>query len=277
MPVSLAAHIETEHLLLGIMREDKRIFRQRAGLTLEAVCQELESQTLRRETISPSVDLPLSAESKRALVYAAEEADALGHRNIDTCHLLLGLLRIENSIAAGFLRKHGIDYTGYRESVRIPPAATPADEPVAIQVKALAPALVPSIATLQRLVTLSTEPLRAYSEYQGRKRLKRKTMSRKQALGHLVNLAIAHHLWVARALNEPTVVAGMYPLEAWVAAQQYESFEWTELAELWISLNRLLIHVLCGLSAGEDRHRRSHRHRRATHSAVVDRTVRCGI
>ena len=62
-----------------------------------------------------SVDLPLSQDSKRALVYADEESKTLEHTSIDCCHFLLGLLRIENSTAAILLREFGIEHAGYRK------------------------------------------------------------------------------------------------------------------------------------------------------------------
>ena len=56
------------------------------------------------------MDLPLSHEFKRALEYAAEEADALQHKMIDSAHLVLGLMRVEACLAATLLRKHGVEY-----------------------------------------------------------------------------------------------------------------------------------------------------------------------
>src|SRR5436190_16637558 len=76
-------YIETEHLLLGILREDKALsVRVIPHLHVEAIRQEIEEATLIRETISTSVDLPLSNESKRVLNYAAEEAERMDHRHI---------------------------------------------------------------------------------------------------------------------------------------------------------------------------------------------------
>jgi len=242
-------YIETGHLLLGLMHEDDGIFKQHGrGVTRETFSKELESQTPRRDRISTSVDLPVSAEARRALEYAAEEADRLEHREIEIVHLLLGLLRIEDCVATVFLRGHGVDYAGYLETVRSPAeTAASRKEPVVSEVEALAPSLASSIAAIQSLVTLSSEALRVYAEFHGDQRLKRKPLSRKEALGHLVNLAIAHHLWLARALTEPRVAAGVYPLEEWVVAQQYGEYRWAELVDLWISLNRLLVHILCAV------------------------------
>jgi ATP-dependent Clp protease ATP-binding subunit ClpA len=59
------------------------------------------------------VDLPVSGSLKIALRRAAEEADGLGHQNIEVKHLLLGLLDGDGTVASMLLRKHGIG----RESV----------------------------------------------------------------------------------------------------------------------------------------------------------------
>src|ERR671919_4192 len=95
--------IETEHLLLGLIREGKgltsRIF-ARSHLSLESIRKEIEGRTVFREKVSTSVEIPFSAETKRVLQFAAEEADRLLHNYIGTEHLLLGILREERSVAA---------------------------------------------------------------------------------------------------------------------------------------------------------------------------------
>ena len=103
--------IETEHLLLGLIREGKgliaRIFARR-DVSLESVRKEIEGRTVFREKVSTSVEIPFSTESKRVLGYAAEEADRLLHNYIGAEHLLLGLLREERSIAASVLMGKGM-------------------------------------------------------------------------------------------------------------------------------------------------------------------------
>ena len=85
--------IETEHLLLGLIREGKgltsRIF-ARSHLSLENIRKEIEGRTVFREKVSTSVEIPFSVETKRVLEFAAEEADRLLHNYIGTEHLLLG-------------------------------------------------------------------------------------------------------------------------------------------------------------------------------------------
>ena len=71
--------IETEHLLLGLIREDKNLTNRflRNHSSIESIRKEIEGRTTIREKVSTSIDLPLSNECKRILAYAAEEAEAL--------------------------------------------------------------------------------------------------------------------------------------------------------------------------------------------------------
>ena len=57
------------------------------------------------EKVPTSVDLPLSHDCKRAMAFATEEADRLNHKHIGNEHLLAGLLREENCLAAELLRE----------------------------------------------------------------------------------------------------------------------------------------------------------------------------
>ena len=112
--------IETEHLLLGLIREGKgltsRIF-ARSHLSLENIRKEIEGRTVFREKISTSVEIPFSTETKRVLQYAAEEADRLLHNYIGTEHLLLGILREERSVAASILTERGMRLNTAREDI----------------------------------------------------------------------------------------------------------------------------------------------------------------
>src|SRR5215471_14054192 len=96
-------YIETEHVLLGLLREDKALTNRFLRSQAEAIRKQIEDHTTVREKVPTSVDLPLSNESKRVLAYAAEEAERLSHKHIGTEHLLLGLLREEESFAARIL------------------------------------------------------------------------------------------------------------------------------------------------------------------------------
>ena len=111
--------IETEHLLLGLLREDKALTNRflRSHASIESIRKQIEGRTPIREKVSTSVDLPLSQECKRVLAYAAEEAERLAHKHIGTEHLLLGLLREDKSFAAEILHERGLRLSTLREEL----------------------------------------------------------------------------------------------------------------------------------------------------------------
>src|SRR5688500_10831308 len=106
-----ATELGTEHLLLGLMRESQgpvaRIMAA-AHVSFDRLRREIEGRSAFRERTATSVEIPLGAETQRALQFAAEEADRLSHSYIGTEHLLLGLLRDETSLAASILIRHGL-------------------------------------------------------------------------------------------------------------------------------------------------------------------------
>src|SRR5712691_2421317 len=111
--------IETEHLLLGLIREDKNLTNRflRNSSSIESIRKEIEGRTTIREKVSTSIDLPLSNECKRILAYAAEEAERLNHRHIGTEHLLFGILREEKCVAAEILQERGLRLNSMREEL----------------------------------------------------------------------------------------------------------------------------------------------------------------
>lgn len=115
-----ASAIEPEHILLGLMREDKALasrFFPRTQLTIESIRREIEGRIIMREKISTSVELPLAPETKRVLAFAHEESDKLRHRHIGTEHLLLGLLREERAMASEILYERGLRLNTVREEI----------------------------------------------------------------------------------------------------------------------------------------------------------------
>ena len=105
-------YIETEHLLLGLMREDKALANRflRSHGSIESIRKEIEPRITIRERISTSVEVPLSQECKRILNFAAEEAERLGHKHVGTEHLLLGILREEKCFGAEILLERGCGF-----------------------------------------------------------------------------------------------------------------------------------------------------------------------
>src|SRR5262245_801905 len=125
--------IETEHLLLGLIREDKNLINRLLGNpSIDSIRKEIEARIPIHERVPTSVDLPLSHECRRILAYAAEEAERLKHRHIGTEHLLLGMLREEHSVAARVLQERGLYLNAIREELErapipVEPAATMQD------------------------------------------------------------------------------------------------------------------------------------------------------
>jgi hypothetical protein len=112
--------IETEHLLLGLIRDGggltNRLF-ARAHLSVDALREETIRRAKRGEKFSTAVEIPFSADTKRALGFAAEESDRLLHNYIGTEHLLLGILREDKSVAASILMEKGMRLDTVREDI----------------------------------------------------------------------------------------------------------------------------------------------------------------
>lgn len=116
-------YIETEHLLLGLLRADKALSNRflRSHASVESIRKQIEDHTMPGDKVSTSLDLPLSNESKRVLAYAAEEAGRLGQKHIGPEHLLLGLLREETCFAAEILHERGLRLSIIREALAVSP------------------------------------------------------------------------------------------------------------------------------------------------------------
>ena len=110
--------IESEHILLGVLREGEEIIKEifsRFNVKPEQIRREVEGDRLFVDRISSSAELPLSEESKKILAYAAHEAESMLHQYVGTEHLLIGILRVESSTAARILTSKGLNVYGVRE------------------------------------------------------------------------------------------------------------------------------------------------------------------
>jgi hypothetical protein len=118
-------HIETEHLLLGLLREDQELARMFLGQgDVQAQLRaEIERHITRRERKSTSVEMPLTGDCKKVLNLAAEESERLGQRYVGTEHILLGMLRVERSLAAQLLLAKGLKAAEVR--VQLAKTSTP--------------------------------------------------------------------------------------------------------------------------------------------------------
>ena len=128
-----SSYIETEYLLLGLLRENKELVNRFLGshAAVESIRAQIVNHTPPREKVATSLDLPLSHACKRVLAFGAEESDRLNHRFIGSAHLLLGLLREEDCFAAKLLRERGVTLASVREQVQEEDAAVPQRESAA--------------------------------------------------------------------------------------------------------------------------------------------------
>jgi|ERR1017187_5416421 ATP-dependent Clp protease ATP-binding subunit ClpC len=117
--------IETHHLLLGLLRENWDTFAPflQSRDRLPEIRKEIEQRFPHQPKVSVTVDLPLSHQSKRALAYAAEESERLGHAAIEPVHLVLGLLR-EPGAVAEILAPYGMGLEALRAAAASAPAGT---------------------------------------------------------------------------------------------------------------------------------------------------------
>ena len=112
--------IETEHILLGLLREGRSLTRRlfaRAHVSRADLRKDVAERTPFRGRRTTSVDIPFSAETRRALQAAADEADRLAQHDIEPEHLLLGLLREERCVAAAILNGRGLRLAPVREDI----------------------------------------------------------------------------------------------------------------------------------------------------------------
>jgi len=221
--------IEPVHLLLGLLREDALLRRMLSEVQREEIRKHVEQNFMGTEQVSTSVDLPLSHPAKRALDRARDAADeAGGHGPIDSAHLLLGVLRIGDAPILELLQQQGIDERKVKERMKGLPPSPPKSRPRAER----------SEAALEQI-----------SDEAAGERLKRLPWTRKQAIGHLIDWAAAHHDWIGRALVEKSVVAHAYPFEDRVVAAKYDEMLWSDLVIVWLALNDLLQQIIARMPA----------------------------
>jgi len=111
--------IAPEHVLLGLVAAD-RALTHRFLHGVDSVGwyrEQVENRAPRKEPTDTAQELPFNAASERVLEYATEEAARMGHEHIHTEHLLLGLLREDDSVAAEILRERGLQLDAVREQV----------------------------------------------------------------------------------------------------------------------------------------------------------------
>ena len=113
------SYIGTEHILLGLIHEGEGVAAkalESLGISLEAVRAQVE-EIIGQGGSSPSGHIPFTPRAKKVLELSLREALQLGHNYIGTEHILLGLIREGEGVAAQVLVKLGADLNRVRQQV----------------------------------------------------------------------------------------------------------------------------------------------------------------
>jgi ATP-dependent Clp protease ATP-binding subunit ClpC len=112
-------HVGTEHVLAGLLREDRGAAAQvleASGVTLDAVRERIEALAGHGQA-PPRGHIPFTPRAKKVLELSLREARQLGHDYIGTEHILLGLIREGDGVAAQVLVNLGSDLNRARQQV----------------------------------------------------------------------------------------------------------------------------------------------------------------
>jgi len=127
------SYVGTEHLLLGLIKLGQGVavnVLERMGLELEAVRMEVEKEVGSGPPQKASGNIPYTPRVKKVLALANKEAKALNHSYVGTEHLLLGLLREGEGVAARVLKRLDVDIQRTRNEIlaEIDPNFSPDDQ-----------------------------------------------------------------------------------------------------------------------------------------------------
>jgi ATP-dependent Clp protease ATP-binding subunit ClpC len=112
-------HIGTEHLLLGLLREENGLAARvlgSLGITIEAARAGVEAD-VGRGAHAAFGQIPFTRRAKKTLELSLREALALGHNSIGTEHVLLGLLRTQDGVAVDILHRLHVEPDAVRSAV----------------------------------------------------------------------------------------------------------------------------------------------------------------
>jgi ATP-dependent Clp protease ATP-binding subunit ClpC len=113
-------YIGTEHILLGLIHEGEGVAAkalESLGISLEAVRSQVE-EIIGQGQAAPTGHIPFTPRAKKVLELSLREALQLGHNYIGTEHILLGLIREGEGVAAQVLQKLGADLNRVRQQVQ---------------------------------------------------------------------------------------------------------------------------------------------------------------
>ncbi|WP_193214547.1 ATP-dependent Clp protease ATP-binding subunit [Luteolibacter marinus] len=127
------SYVGTEHILLGLIKLGQGVavnVLERMGLDLESVRMEVEKEVGTGTGQKISGSIPYTPRVKKVLALANKEAKALNHSYVGTEHILLGLLREGEGVAARVLRRMDVDIQRTRNEIlaEIDPNFTPEDD-----------------------------------------------------------------------------------------------------------------------------------------------------
>jgi hypothetical protein len=106
-----------------------------------------------------------------------------------------------------------------------------------------------SIARLEELLKTAPPPLLDFSDDAVALKPAPNRWSKKEILGHLIDSAANNHQRFVRAQGTPRLEFPGYEQEFWVASQAYATAPWPDLVNLWLLLNRHLLHVMKAMPA----------------------------
>jgi ATP-dependent Clp protease ATP-binding subunit ClpA len=112
-------YVGTEHVLLGLIRESQGVAAkalESLGISLEAVRAQVE-EIIGQGQMAPTGHIPFTPRAKKVLELSLREAKQLGHNYIGTEHILLGLIREGEGVAAQVLVRLGGDLSWVRQQV----------------------------------------------------------------------------------------------------------------------------------------------------------------
>ena len=113
------AHIGSEHILLGLIRERDAMgsdVPECIGISLDAARRDVE-EIVGRGQQPPGGHVPFTPRAKKALELSHNEAFMLGHNHISPEHILLGLLRLGEGVAAQVFTRHDVNLEQTRQRV----------------------------------------------------------------------------------------------------------------------------------------------------------------
>jgi len=141
--------VGTEHILLGLIHEGEGVAAralESLGISLDAVRQRVE-EIIGQGQDAPSGHIPFTPRTKKVLELSLRESQQLGHNYIGTEHILLGLIREGDGVAAQVLVKLGADLNRVRQQVLQLLHGRPAEEPVSARSAERELRLLPAVKT----------------------------------------------------------------------------------------------------------------------------------